>query len=256
MLWYHNFFHGLPQQAWQAAQTEEQTQLELELIVESLDFGPGDAVLDIFCGYGRHALPLAQMGAAVTGIDISEEYILALKAEAKARKWPLEAICADFMTTAALDNHTGQFDAAYCLGNSFAFFPPDEMLRFLRRIANLLQPGGRLLIQSSMVAEVVLPDFQERNWMPVGEELMVLVENNYIPAESRIEQNLTYILAIPGQPLVSEQRTAHYYIYTIAELNQLFMQAGFSLESLYGTLDQQPFMVGDEGIWAVYNVCS
>lgn len=251
MPWYHNFFHGLPQQAWRAAQTDDQTQLDLELIVETLEFGPGDAVLDIFCGYGRHALPLAQMGAKVTGIDISEEYIRALQQEAKTRKWPVEGICGDFMTTAALDNRDAQFDAAYCLGNSFAFFPHDDMLRFLQRIAQLLRPGGRLLIQSGMVAEVILPDFQERNWVSVGKDITVLVENEYIAAESRIDQQLTYIQMIPGQPIVSEQRMAQYYIYTIAELSRSFVQAGFTIEDLYGTADQQPFMVGDEGVWIV-----
>ncbi|RYF47267.1 MAG: SAM-dependent methyltransferase, partial [Cytophagaceae bacterium] len=70
MPWYHDFFHGLPQIAWKAAQTDEQTQLDLELIVDTLDFGPGDRLLDVFCGYGRHALPLARMGAHVTGVDI------------------------------------------------------------------------------------------------------------------------------------------------------------------------------------------
>ncbi len=251
MPWYQNFFHGLPQQAWRAAQTDDQTQLDLELIVESLEFGPGDAILDIFCGYGRHALPLAQMGAKVSGVDISEEYIQTLKKEANAHKWPVESILGDFMTTAALENRADQFDAAYCLGNSFAFFPHNDMRRFLKRIAQLLRPGGRLLIQSSMVAEVVLPDFQERNWMPIGNDIAVLVENQYNPSESRIDQHLTYIRTVPGEPIVSEQRTAQYYIYTIAELSRLFTEAGFTVEALYGTADQQPFMVGDEGVWMV-----
>lgn len=249
--WYHNFFHGLPQEAWRAAQTDDQTQLDLELIVETLEFGPGDAVLDIFCGYGRHALPLAQMGANVTGVDISDEYIKALTTEAKARKWPVKSICADFMATPALDEHAGQFDAAYCLGNSFAFFPHTDMLRFIQRIAHLLRPGGRLLIHSGMVAEVVLPDFQERNWIPVGDDITVLVENEYDPAESRIDQHLTYLRSVAGQSIVSEKRMAQYYIYTIAELNRLFTQAGFTVEVLYGTVDQQPFIVGDEGVWMV-----
>lgn len=250
-MWYHNFFHGLPQQAWRAAQTDDQTQLDLELIVETLSFGPGDAVLDIFCGYGRHTLPLAQMGARLTGIDISEEYIQTLKQEANIRKWPVEAIHGDFLTTTALDEYIGRFDAAYCLGNSFAFFPYDDMLRFLERIARLLRPGGRLLIQSGMVAEVILPDFQERTWMPVGEDMTVLVENAYFADESRIDQRLTYIQAVPGEAVVSAHRLAHYYIFTIAELSRLFIRAGFTVEAVYGTADQQPFMVGDEGVWMV-----
>ena len=98
MAWYHTFFHGLPQAAWKAAQTEEQTQLDLELLVDTLDFGPDDRLLDIFCGYGRHALPLARMGARVTGVDISAEYITELQAVARKEKLSLAAIAADFLS--------------------------------------------------------------------------------------------------------------------------------------------------------------
>ena len=40
MPWYTHFFTGLPQEAWKAAQTDEQTQLELERIVESIELAP------------------------------------------------------------------------------------------------------------------------------------------------------------------------------------------------------------------------
>jgi cyclopropane fatty-acyl-phospholipid synthase-like methyltransferase len=250
-MWYKTFFHGLPQQAWQAAQTEEQTGLELDLLVETLEFGPGDQVLDIFCGYGRHALSLARMGANVTGVDISAESIDELQATVAAERLPLTTICADFLTTNALQKQIEQFDAAYCLGNSFAFFPHDDMLRFLQRIASLLRPGGRLLVQTSLIAEVVLPDFQERSWMSIGEGITVLLENAYDPLESRIDQQLTYYRTHPDKTLEQEHRTAQYYVYTLAELNRLFVQAGLILEEVYGTVDQQPFLVGDEGAWLV-----
>ena len=154
MAWYHHFFYGLPQDAWRAAQSDEATQLDLELLVETLEFGPGDRLLDVFCGYGRHALPLAQMGAHITGVDISAEYIDELQDRAATGRLPVEAICADFLTVPI----EGEFDAAYCLGNSFSFFPRPEMQAFLARIAGLLRSGGRFLAHSSMIAEVVLPD--------------------------------------------------------------------------------------------------
>ena len=96
--WYTSFFAGLPQDAWKAAQTDEQTQLELERLVESLEFGPEDRVLDVFCGYGRHALPLAKMGANVVGVDISEESIEDMRRASSRKKWALTPVVGDFMT--------------------------------------------------------------------------------------------------------------------------------------------------------------
>ncbi len=249
MAWYHNFFHGLPQAAWKAAQTEEQTQLDLELLVETLDFGPDDRLLDIFCGYGRHALPLARMGARVTGIDISEDYIAEIQAIAKAEKLAVTAVAADFLTMSQSDfGSNDSFDVAYCLGNSFSFFPRPDMLAFLTRIAGLLKPGGRFLAHSEMIAESVLPDYQARNWQPIGNEgdesILFLVENEYNALESRIDSHLTYVRA--GE---TQTRTAQHFVYTLAELRRLFTEAGLTVIDCYGTVDGDPFSLGDEAVW-------
>ncbi|AQG79501.1 SAM-dependent methyltransferase [Spirosoma montaniterrae] len=245
MAWYHDFFHGLPQTAWKAAQTDEQTQLDLELLVETLEFGPGDQLLDVFCGYGRHALPLARMGAKVVGVDISDEYIAELSRAADTEKLALTAVLGDFTTLPdqALA-HRAAFDAAYCLGNSFSFFPRADMVTFLTRIAERLKPGGRFLAHTEMVAESVLPDYQVRNWQPVGDNFLFLVENEYHPLESRIESRLTYV-----QNGIVQHRTAQHYVYTLAELCRLFTEAGLSVITCYGTVDGEPYELGDEGVW-------
>ena len=249
MAWYHTFFHGLPQVAWKAAQTEEQTQLELELLVETLDFGPDDRLLDVFCGYGRHALPLARMGARLTGVDISDEYIAELAAKADAEKLSLIAIQGDFLTIPIAELTPGPlFDAAYCLGNSFSFFPRPDMLAFLKHVASVLKPGGRFLAHSEMLAESVLPDYQARNWQPVGDDdpILFLVENHYNAPESRIDSHLTYIWN--GE---THTRIARHYVYTLAELRTLFTEAGLPVVGCYGTTDGEPFALGDEAVWIV-----
>ena len=247
MAWYHTFFHGLPQEAWKAAQTEEQTQLDLELLVETLDFGPGDQLLDVFCGYGRHALPLARMGVRVTGIDISTEYMTDLQRVVDAEKLRMLLIADDFLNTP--ENELGRpasFDAGYCLGNSFSFFSRPDMLTFLTRIAHLLKPGGRFLAHTEMIAESVLPDYQVRNWQPVGDDILFLVENEYNPLESRIDSRLTYVRNGDTQT-----RTAQHYVYTLAELCRLFAEAGLSVVACYGTVDGEPYALGDEAVWVL-----
>ena len=245
-MWYHDFFYGLPQDAWRAAQTDEQTQLDLELLVEMLEFGPGDRLLDVFCGYGRHALPLARMGARVTGVDISEEYIADLRSAIG--KLPLTAVPGDFLQLTNADLAVDKpFDAAFCLGNSFSFFPRPDMLSFLMRIASLLKPGGRFLAHSEMIAESVLPDYQVRNWQPIGDDshpILFLVENQYDPLESRIDSHLTYV-----RDGVTQTRLSKHYVYTLAELCRLFSEAGFRVDACYGTVDGNPYVLGDEAAW-------
>lgn len=247
MAWYHDFFHGLPQDAWKAAQTDDQTHLDLELLVETLEFGPGDRMLDVFCGYGRHALPLARMGARVTGVDISADYVSGLRAEAE--KLPLTVIEGDFMQLTDEELLVASsFDGAYCLGNSFSFFPKPDMIAFLTRIASLLKPGGRFLAHSEMVAESVLPDYQSRSWQPIGEDeqnpILFLADNTYDPLESRIDSHLTYI-----HEGVTQTRMARHYIYTLAELIRMFSDAGMQVVDCYGSVEGDSYALGDEAVW-------
>lgn len=61
-------------------------------------------VLDIGCGAGRFAIPLAQRGMAVTGVDYSEEMIRMAKTYLKNyesrinKKLAIDYVCTDFLT--------------------------------------------------------------------------------------------------------------------------------------------------------------
>ena len=51
------------------------TKKEVEHIISCLDLEPGDRVLDVGCGPGRHSLELARRGINCLGIDISKSFV-------------------------------------------------------------------------------------------------------------------------------------------------------------------------------------
>jgi SAM-dependent methyltransferase len=57
---------------------------------------PQSRVLDVACGRGRHALPAASLGAAVTAVDADAERLAA--GRRAARSLPIEWVCADLRT--------------------------------------------------------------------------------------------------------------------------------------------------------------
>ncbi|WP_334144544.1 class I SAM-dependent methyltransferase, partial [Rhabdothermincola sp.] len=48
---------------------------EVTFLVEQLGLRPGDRVLDVGCGPGRHAHLLGELGIAVHGVDISATFV-------------------------------------------------------------------------------------------------------------------------------------------------------------------------------------
>ena len=64
---------------------EERTAREVEGIVRLLGLAPGSTILDLACGHGRHAIPLAERGYRVTGQDLSEVFLSRARADAAAR---------------------------------------------------------------------------------------------------------------------------------------------------------------------------
>ncbi len=107
-------------------------------------------VLDLGCGIGRVAGPLAARGYAMTGLDVS---VAALR---QARR------LAPGVRAVALDQrHVGRirwvFDGALVLWNSLGFEGRGADLETLTGLAAVLRPGGRLVL------DLYHPDWLRRN---------------------------------------------------------------------------------------------
>lgn len=122
----------------------EQTEREVAFIAAHLPL-PGYArVLDLCCGPGRHALPLARRGHAVTGWDVDPAAIAAARFAAAAEG--LERAAFEVRDIRTLTAGDGPFDAITSLWASFGLFDGDGNFDLLRRAASALRPGGRLVL--------------------------------------------------------------------------------------------------------------
>ncbi len=241
MAWYHSFFEGLPQYAWKLNQNEEQSELEADFLWDVLQLAEGQQVLDVFAGYGRHALPLARQKVQLWCIDISKEACEELSISAREEFLGVQVLCSDFLEA---DLPPVPMNAAYCMGNSFSFFDRAGMQVMLSRIAGTLAPGAGFLAHTCLLAETVLPDFQQRSWMEIGEgeeKLQYLVNNEYDALEGVIRAQVTYMDGIRRQSYEIEQ-----FVYTLSDLKVLFAEAGLEVKEVFSDIDGEPFQLGDE----------
>jgi len=228
--WYEAFFHGVALEMWRRAIRPGQTQAEVEFIESTLRLPVGGRVLDVPCGNGRHSIELAARGYRVTGIDLAREFIEEAKALGSAAEF-IERDMRDIGAEAA-------FDGAFCLGNSFSYGTYEESCAFLTSVGRALKPGARFVLDTGLAAESLLPTRQQQRWMWLG-DILFLSSNRYIPAESRLDIQYTFIR--DGKVDV---RDASSYIFTLAELRRMAARCGMTAIEWFSSLDRQPYELG------------
>jgi SAM-dependent methyltransferase len=109
-----------------------------EKFVERLPIAPGMRVLDVACGTGNVALPLARAGAVVTGVDIATNLLVQGRERAAAEGL---AVKFDEGDAEQLPYADGSFDAVVTMFGAM-FAPRPEVVA--SELARVLKPGGLL----------------------------------------------------------------------------------------------------------------
>jgi len=152
----------------------------------------GKSVLDIGCGSGRWCRILAEKGAYVTGVDISEQAIaLARRATMNDKIRFLVSSIADL----ELPHHS--FDVITCVTVLQHVVDPDELERSLSIIKQLLKPHGNVVIM-----EVAPTVTESRHSTRV---LRVRTETDYLELLSGIGLKLEKALSTDVVSLVQKR---------------------------------------------------
>ncbi len=101
-------------------------------------------ILEFGVGTGRLAVPLAERGFDVTGVDISEEMLAQLRAKADR----VDAVLGD-MTTVQFDQRFSL--ALIAFSSLFVLATQQDQVKLFRNAAAHLAPGGRFVLETSVV---------------------------------------------------------------------------------------------------------
>jgi SAM-dependent methyltransferase len=243
--WFEDFFHGLATELWRRAASPQQTAADVAFLVRELHLNPGSRVLDAPCGFGRHAFALAaDPGCDVDGLDISAEYVTEATVAAAQHEGPgrVHARRGDMRELAV---EPGVYDAAYCLGNSFGYGDHDDSRAFLASVAAALRPGGRFALDTSTVAESLLPGLEERDEHRFG-DLVMRIENRYDALASRLDSDMTFERGDEVQ-----RATASHHVHTAAEVLRMLRDAGLEPVTTYGGPNGDPYVLGSPRLLVV-----
>ncbi|MFJ9031661.1 class I SAM-dependent DNA methyltransferase [Streptomyces sp. NPDC102274] len=201
------------------------------------------AALEFAIGTGRVAVPLAERGVSVTGIELSLPMVELLRTKADEASIPV--IIGDMATTVA----PGEYALVYLVFNTISnLLTQDEQVQCFRNAARHLTPGGRFVI------ELWVPELRK---LPPGQAATVWeCEPGYIGLD-------TY--DVLSQHVVSHHfrfdetrearlfRSPHRYIWP-AELDLMARLAGFELETRHADWAGGTFTAESRSHVSVYRV--
>jgi cyclopropane fatty-acyl-phospholipid synthase-like methyltransferase len=99
-------------------------------------------ILDAGCGTGEHALFFAALGHTVVGIDFVDEAIRRARAKAAERGLAVKFLLED----ATALSQWGERFASVIDSGLFHVFSDDDRRRYVRGLAQVVEPGGRLFL--------------------------------------------------------------------------------------------------------------
>lgn len=237
-----DFFDGHYKDIWKTLIPAELTVKEVEFMLPYFNLEPGSQVVDLMCGYGRHALALARKGVSVLAVDNLPAYIDEVKSVAGTENLPVETACSD-----VLHFQSGrQFELALCMGNSLNFFNATDTLTILRNIAAQLKQGGHLLINSWSIAEIAFSKPFTSSWSQYG-EFTFLSKGQVLFQPTRIEVE-TITIDAQGK---REVKKGVDYIFSLNELEAMLQEAGLKLKEVYSIPGRKKFTLGEPRAYLV-----
>ncbi|MDA3649226.1 methyltransferase domain-containing protein [Saccharopolyspora indica] len=192
------------------------SEVEAGLIWDLLGLEPGADVLDLACGHGRLASPLAARGCRVTGLDRSAPFLDRARADAAARGVEVDYVLGDMRELPWTD----RFDAVINWFTAFGYFSDEGNRRVLTEVHRSLKPGGRFAMELNNVVDL-LPRYLPAVVREVGED-MAIDQHRLDPITFRSHVERTIIRR-------GERRTIRYSVrfFTVPELRDWLRQAGF-----------------------------
>ena len=209
----------------------EDTENQVDFIVKALGLRSGERILDLACGYGRHALSLARRGFKLTGVDITSAFVEDALKSAALEHLPVQFILSDIRDV----SFENEFDAVLNLADgAIGYLENDEEnLKIFDVIAGALKPGGAHFMDVCN-AEHARRHFPKKHW-EAGENSLALAQFEWDESTRR----MTYAgWDVPyGQPAqkpnIVMEDTPDARLYDLPELEEILRRRNMRVFASY-----------------------
>ena len=209
---------------------DERTAREVHGVVRLLSLKTEQSILDVPCGYGRHAIALAGGGYGVVGVDLNEQHLRMARSNAAADGVEVEFVKNDMLTL----NMPRKFDAVINMFYSFGFFDTDEEnMTVLRNFRRALKPGGQFLMHTDVnVPRVVNGQYKTSESRSLRSGGTLYIREQYNRMTRRIDGAWAF-----ERNGTTEEKLYSVRVYEVEEFIAMCSEAGFKSSRAYGSWD-------------------
>jgi SAM-dependent methyltransferase len=229
MSWYEDWFSSDAYDLVYEHRDREEAERCIDLIEREAGPTPGDTILDVGCGRGRHALILAERGYDVIGLDLSERAIDVARSRAADAGLNVDFRVGDMREPVGTDC----VDGVVNLFTTFGYFEDDaDNLRALRAMVTALRPGGWLVqdfLNAPQVRATLVPEDGRTT------EAGITIRQERSIADGRINKDI--FLERNGE---THRFRESVRLLTCEDLVRMHDAAGLTVQSVYGTYDGAP----------------
>ena len=224
--------------------------VQLNWFWDKLHLVPEQRLLDVTCGPGLYAVELARRGVQITGVDFgpaSIDYATSLAAEQNVANH-CQFILQDVRQ---MDFAGADFDSALLLYGQLAVLTREEAQSLLTSIAQLLKPGGRLIVELLNQDRV---DKADSTWWFTddtglwGDAPFLHLGERVWHADAQISVERFHILHLETGQLDEVHLCDQ--TYAVAEMVTMMKRAGFASVDVYPAWDGLALYDAEE--WVVY----
>lgn len=217
--------------------TDERSDREVASLVKLLDLRPPMKILDLACGFGRHANRLAALGYSVTGVDQSADFLNLARKHASDMRVDVNYLQVDMRQIEFVE----EFDVVIMMFTTFGYFSDSDNFRMLENIARALKPGGLLGfdIPNRDVTLKVLPPA-----VVLEKNRDLMINRNSFDMLSGRWHNQRIVI----RNGIRKDKPFSIRLYNPTEIRELVQKAGMEVSHLYGDWSGQQLSAESRGM--------
>jgi len=209
---------------------------------------PVHRILDISCGTGGHALPLARRGYSLTALDFSEKMIQILRDKLTHMRLRIDCSVGDMRSF----HLAGEYDACISMFDSIDYLPDyADVEKTFANVARHLRPRSLFVFQFWNGASVLTIGPSSRCKIAIGDNLRVIrYANPILRASEQLCEVNYHVIAIEGRTVVDEFEEKHLVRFFFPEeIRYLLSRTGWDTIGIYPfmSIERQP----TENDWSV-----